>query len=193
MKHSKKKVVAVLQVLLALKQSSTFNAINHITILNAMNATGAKSQRRKTLVSTNVKQCVYCNANYHSERNTSKYCSSTCRSKAWQEKQNEATPDTQLPESFYQEFYGKLSELHRNDPQEKASEARAYIYEINCGYETPQSILQELTERIRYNLSFDDYRAIFARKYQNTKPEQFQITNHDVIVYLHTYGSSVIQ
>lgn len=186
--------MAVLVVLLALKQSSTFNAINHITILNAMNTKRAKGQRRKTLVHTNVKQCAYCNANYHSERNTSKYCSSTCRTKAWQEKKSEeGTPDTQLPESFYQEFYGKLSELYKNNPEEKAGDERAYIYEINCGYETPQSILQELTERIRYNLTFDDYRTIFARKYKNTKPEQFQITYIDVLKYLYTPERSVMQ
>lgn len=155
-----------------------------------MNATGTKSQRRKALTNAHVKQCAYCNANYRSERNTSKYCSSTCRSKAWQDKQNEGTPDTQLPESFYQELYGKLSQLHKNDPQEKKEEARAYIYEINCGYETPENILQELSERIRYNLSFDEYRTIFGRKYGDSKPEQFQITYQDVIVYLHTYESS---
>ena len=156
-----------------------------------MNATGTKSQRRKTLVHTNVKQCAYCNANYHSERNTSKYCCSTCRTKAWQERRNEETriPEIKLPESFYQEFYSKLQELLKDNVQEKKEDERAYLYEIECGYETPQNIVQELTERIRYSLSFDDYRKIYYRKYGDSKPKDYQINYRDVVVYLQAYES----
>jgi hypothetical protein len=133
-----------------------------------MNTKGTKGHRRKTFVHTHVKQCAYCNANYHSERNTSRYCSSTCRSKAWQEKQQQGAPGTTLSESFYQEFYSKLCELNPEDPQEKEAEAKAYLYEINCGYVTPESILQELSERLRYNLSFYDYRTVFAQSHRKS-------------------------
>lgn len=155
-----------------------------------MNTIRTKSTKRKSTKHTNVNQCVYCNANYRSLRKTSKYCSSTCRAKAWKERQAENTgilheekdgPELNLSPIFYDKFYQKIHQLYAKYPEERDADKKAYLHEINCGYETAESILKELDYRIRYNLTFDDYRKVCSRKYGDSMPVNYQITYSDVI------------
>jgi len=171
-----------------------------------MSNIGFKSSHRKKTMQHHVKQCAYCNANYTSARITSKYCSSSCRANAWNNRKQQDTrimnsssernstgnkkdaPTMQMEEliTFFQEFYTKLLALHKNFTPALKEDESTYIYELQCGYITTAEILQELITRLRYKLSLDDYREICFHKYEGvTAEKETPITYADVIRYLH--------
>lgn len=168
-----------------------------------MNANYLKNPHRKYRTGNHVKQCAHCNANYRSARITSKYCCSSCRARAWQQRQDEqygimeqyavsnklaparqglVRVDAQV--AFFVKFYSQLSELNQGDKQKMGKEAEAYLLELEEGKQTTEGIQNELTIRMRYNISKEDYRVICHKKYGTAPVNQAQIVYSDVIQYL---------
>lgn len=126
----------------------------------------------------NVKNCNYCNANYVAQRSTSRYCSNTCRSRAWKKEEN-ATYVSKLDK--LRKLYDELLQLHGGIKGDFRFDETDYLYELD---DYPFSwILEEINMRRKFSLDKSDIDTIYRNKFGEHK--KGIITWQDVVNYLH--------
>lgn len=135
------------------------------------------------------KTCLHCHLTFQAKRNTARYCSSSCRARAWQER-NEPNDLPKRKAKVIQLSFIQELELQRHvraiqHPTDVDSQVdlENMTRMVEYGEVSFKAAMEELYFRIAYNISHYDYRKTLLKKLQNAT-EYRPVTVDDVAQYL---------